>query len=209
MDSRYWMSLAPNPTQRGDRYRTMTNDNAPPATWTCLDCAAGAQRLCRNGDGSHAFEQLAAAYLANSDDPAVSDLRHRAADCVREMVVGVPAAAVGFLVVACAQCTCAAELCLLAAGPLEDLLECHGGRVISELERIGRIDPRFRLMLSGTWGEERIDADVWQRLVRLVAAGPVLDADPRTPARGLTPKVAGAATLAALFSIDAPRSTRH
>jgi hypothetical protein len=178
----------------------MTNDNTPPPAWMCMDCQFGGpgMSLCRQPDGAHTFETLAAAYLAA--DEALADHRHRAHDCVAEMVRAAPASAVAFLVVACAHCVTPAELSVLAAGALEDLLEAHGPAVIVHLEKIAKVDPRFRLMLSGTWGRNRIDPDVWGRLVAAVAPGPVLDADGRTPAAGLAAKVATSAELTALFS---------
>lgn len=192
----------------------MTNDNTPPPAWICLDCqfdgAAGS--LCRKADGSHNFEQLAAAYLIDGDneDAGATAARHRAFDCVGEMVAAAPGAAVGFLVVACALCQTLPQLCVVAAGPLEDVLEAHGPAVITHLEAIAKIDPRFRLMLSGTWGRDRCDPAVWARLVAAVAPGPVIDADGRTPAAGMTAKVATGSEIAALFPVSGSEPpTRH
>ena len=194
----------------------MVNDNLSPAAWTCLDCEfMPSASLCRKPDGSHTFERLARAYLidreltetqldtpdvSDADQASLTDQRLRAFDCVGEIVRTTPAAAVGFLVVACAQCQGIAELCVIAAGPLEDLLEAHGAVVIGQLETIAKVDPRFRLMLSGTWGQGRIDPAVWARLVEAVKPGPVIDADPRTPAAGFVDKIATSATLATVFA---------
>jgi hypothetical protein len=179
----------------------MTNDNKPGLAWTCLDCdlAPGAS-LCRKADGTHTFERLARSYLSDPDDESTSDLRHRAFDCVGELVRVAPPAAVGFLVVACAQSLSLADLCLVAAGPLEDLLEAHGAEVIPHLEKIAKVDPKFRLMLSGTWGRERILPDVWTRLAAAVAPGPVIDSDPRTPAAKTGAPIVTSAELMALFA---------
>jgi hypothetical protein len=191
----------------------MTNDNTPAPAWACLDCQidGGAGSLCRKPDGSHNFEQLARAYLIDGDneDADATNQRHRAFDCVNEMVAAAPGAAVGFLVVACAQCKSLPELCVIAAGPLEDLLEAHGPQVIPHLEKLAKIDPRFRLMLSGTWGQDRCDPHVWTSLVTAVTPGPVIDADGRTPAAGMTGKVATKAELAALFGPSRGEPTRH
>ena len=190
----------------------MTNDNIPGPAWACIDCQFnGAARLCRNADGSHNFEQLARAYLIDGkvEDVDATNERHRAFDCVGEMVAAAPGAAVGFLVVACAQCESLPELCVVAAGPLEDLLEAHGPVVIPHLEKVAKIDPRFRLMLSGTWGKDRCDPQVWARLVAAVAPGPVIDADGRTPAAGMTGKVATKTELAALFGPSRGEQTKH
>ena len=184
----------------------MTNDNTPPAAWACMDCqlSQGGASLCRAVDGAHTFELLARAYLSEDGDQ-----RHRAIDCVTEMITAAPGAAAGFLVVACAQCTSMAELCVIAAGPLEDLLEAHGAAVIAHLEKIAKIDPRFRLMLSGTWGRDRIDPGVWGRLVAAVAPGPVIDADRRTPAAGMAAKVAKPHEIAALFAKAPANERKH
>ncbi len=92
----------------------MTNDNTPAPAWLCLDCQyeGGAGGLCRKADGSHNFEALARTYLIDGDieDADATTERHRAFDCVGEMVLAAPGAAVGFLVVASAQCKSLAEL---------------------------------------------------------------------------------------------------
>jgi hypothetical protein len=191
----------------------MTNDNVPELPWTCLDCQYGGPgaSLCRKADGTHTFEVLAAAYLTDRDieDAQLTDERHRAFDCVGEMVRAAPLNAVAFLVVACAACVAPSQLAMVAAGPLEDLLEEHGPVVIHELERIAKIDPRFRLMLSGTWGRERIAPDVWARLVAAVQPGPVMDADGRTPAAGMSDKCLSAQDEAALFPVASMTAVRH
>jgi hypothetical protein len=177
----------------------MTNDNAPVVAWQCFGCKhEGELSLCRKADGSHAFETLAAAYLVDVDDE--SETRHQAYDCVGEMVINAPEAALGFLVVALAQCRDVRELCVLAAGPLEDVLEAHGPRVIGKLEQLAKVDPKFRLLLSGTWGQPRIDEDVWARLVAAVAPGPVVDADGRTPGRDFPDKIVKPHELTVLFA---------
>ena len=59
---------------------------------------------------------------------------------------------------------------------------------------------KVRYLLSATWGRDHIDAGVWERLVVAVAAGPVMDGDPRTPAAGLHDKVLDEAGVAALLA---------
>ena len=183
----------------------MTNDNIPPPTWACPDCRmdGGLGSLCRASDGAHTFELLTRAYLGEGDD------RHRALDCVGDLVQAAPAQAVGFLIVACAQCASLPELCVIASGPLEDLLEAHGPLVIPHLEKIAKIDPRFRLMVSGIWNQARVDPDVWLRLVAAVAPGPVIDADERSPAARFAAKIATKAELAALFARPQSAPTKH
>ena len=38
---------------------------------------------------------------------------------------------------------------VLAAGPIEDLIEYHGPKVIDRIEALARQDPEFRKMLRG------------------------------------------------------------
>jgi hypothetical protein len=57
-----------------------------------------------------------------------------------------------------------------------------------------------RYLLSATWGQTSIAPAVWARLVAAVAPGPVMDADARTPAAGLSGKILDAAGVAALLS---------
>ncbi len=54
---------------------------------------------------------------------------------------------------------------VLAAGPLEDLLRYHGGKVVDRIEALARQQPAFRMLLNGVWGK-RIDPDVMARLAR-------------------------------------------
>jgi hypothetical protein len=178
----------------------MTNDNVAKPAWACFACQFdGAVALCRQADGSHAFEALADAYLKAGGDEGLNDLGHQATDCLDEMVAQAPDAAVGFLVIATQRCADLEALCYLAAGPLENLLDAHGPRIISKLEQIAKVEPKFRLMLSGTWGKTRIDPDVWTRLVAAVAPGPVIDAEGRTPAAGMNDKIATKSELGVLF----------
>lgn len=171
------------------------------SAWRCLDCEFGGSKLslCRGEDGGHTFEVLADVLLEGIASGQSSDELHRAHDCLSEMVRTASESALAFLVVACARCPTVEALSVVAAGPLEDLLEAHGAVVIGRLETIAKVDPKFRLMLSGTWGKERIDPAVWARLVEAVSAGPVMDADARTPAAGLCDKLVTGDELAVLF----------
>ena len=48
---------------------------------------------------------------------------------------------------------CAAEPArgMLAAGPLEDLIQEHGAGFIDRIERLAQTDPAFASLLSGVW----------------------------------------------------------
>src|SRR5882672_11112318 len=52
----------------------------------------------------------------------------------------------------------------LAAGPLEDLLNQHGGTFIDRIEKLARSDPRFQELLCGVWRAST--PEIWRRVVR-------------------------------------------
>jgi hypothetical protein len=66
------------------------------------------------------------------------------------------------------------DLAFVAAGPLEELLKCHGPKIIAQVEAAAADDARFRLALSGVW-RSTIEEAVWARVQALVANEPRLD----------------------------------
>jgi len=54
---------------------------------------------------------------------------------------------------------------VLAAGPLEDLLNHNGDAVIAEVDLLARRDPGFRLLLNGVW-DNSIKPDILARLTK-------------------------------------------
>lgn len=54
---------------------------------------------------------------------------------------------------------------VLAAGPLEDLLNYNGDAVGSEVDLLARRDPGFRLLLNGVW-DSGIKSDILARLAK-------------------------------------------
>jgi hypothetical protein len=52
---------------------------------------------------------------------------------------------------------------LLAAGPLEDLLSDYGPQLIDRVEKEARINPKFRIALTGVWQGGMTD-DIWKRV---------------------------------------------
>ena len=52
----------------------------------------------------------------------------------------------------------------LAAGPLEDLINCHGNQVIERIEIESRKNPRFRNLLGGVW--KAGSPEIWYRIER-------------------------------------------
>lgn len=63
---------------------------------------------------------------------------------------------------------------MFAAGPVEDLIDCHGPRVIDRVEAKAKEDPDFKTMLLGVWPPTDEDRSDWQRLAKLLGdLGPV------------------------------------
>ena len=56
---------------------------------------------------------------------------------------------------------------VLAAGPLEDLLNGYGEKYIDEIEALSRRDPAFRYLLGGVW-QSSISDEVWGRVCKAV-----------------------------------------
>ena len=51
---------------------------------------------------------------------------------------------------------------MLAAGPLEDVIEYHGPNFIDRIELFARHSPQFRLLLGGVW--ECSTPEIWARV---------------------------------------------
>ncbi|MFA5899139.1 MAG: DUF6869 domain-containing protein [Hyphomicrobium sp.] len=173
-------------------------------TWSCLDCQfEGADPLCFTQDGSFDPKRLARILLkiGTPDGASVEKgERMRAYDCVDEMVQLAPDTAVEFILAALDECRTGEQVALLGAGALETLLEAHGPLVIGKFERAAQRSAKVRYLLSSTWGENSIPPTVWQRLIAAVAPGPIMDADPRTPAAGMTDKILDAGGIIKLLS---------
>jgi hypothetical protein len=173
-------------------------------TWSCFDCRFdGEEPVCVTAEGTFDPRRLACMLLkiplADGTREEKSD-RMRAYDCVDEMMQTAPEAAVAFILAALDECRTGAHVALLGAGALETLLESHGPQVIGALEDAARKHAKVRYLLSATWGQSSISPAVWVRLVTAVGPGPVMDADERTPAAGMTAKILDAAGLAKLLA---------
>jgi len=173
-------------------------------SWSCLDCQfEDADPLCLTQEGTCDFKRLADVLLkitTATEMTAGRGERMRAYDCVDEMVQNAPEAAVAFILAALDECRTGAHVALLGAGALETLLKKHGAQVITPLEDAARKHAKVRYLLSATWGEASMVPGLWKRLVAAVAPGPVMDADPRTPAAGMHDRVLDAVGLAALLA---------
>ena len=51
---------------------------------------------------------------------------------------------------------------VLAAGPLEDLIDHHGPEFIERIELLARRDPAFRSLLRGVWKSST--PEIWERV---------------------------------------------
>jgi hypothetical protein len=59
-------------------------------------------------------------------------------------------------------------ICILAAGPLEDLIEHCGQLFINEIEIQARRDPKFKHLLGGVWKSST--PEIWQRIENIRAS---------------------------------------
>ncbi len=172
--------------------------------WSCFDCQfEGAEPLCFTEAGAFDPKCLARILLKVAHPGATHEEkgdRMRAYDCVDEMVQTAPEAAVTFILAAVDECRTGEQIALLGAGALETLLKIHGPKVIGPLERAAGQHAKVRYLLSSTWGQSSMVPKVWEHLVAAVAPGPVMDADPRTPAAGMHDKILDAAGVAELLA---------
>lgn len=85
-----------------------------------------------------------------------------------------------------AACDDPEDLEIVAAGPLQELMDSHGTDLLTEIDDRANRAPRFRLALSMLWAEGGGPAMLKAR-IRAVAAEPeALDNDDLPPAVGLT-----------------------
>lgn len=173
-------------------------------TWSCLDCQfEGAEPMCFTEDGTFDPNHLARILLkiaTPAGDTEEKGDRMRAYDCVDEMVQTSPDAAVAFILAALDECKKGEHVALLGAGALETLLKTHGPKVIGPFEQAAKQHAKVRYLLSATWGQASIAPKVWDHLVAAVAPGPVMDADPRTPAAGMEDRILDAEGVTTLLS---------
>ncbi len=172
--------------------------------WSCFDCQfEGAEPLCFTENGAFDPKRLGRILLKiapHSVDHEERGDRMRAYDCVDEMVQTSPEAAVEFILAALDECRTGEQVALLGAGALETVLKAHGPKVIGTLERAAAQHAKVRYLLSATWGQSSMVPKVWEHLVAAVAPGPVMDADPRTPAAGMQDKILDADGVIELLS---------
>lgn len=137
---------------------------------------------CRR-EGVRDYARMARAYAAYWERSIAGQPDEQDAwigECVSELEREAPRAGLWFILLALDAVRSAEILAILAAGPMENVL-CHGGAdVIDAVEAIARSSPKFRLLLSGCWGRNRMDEEVWRRAGAAVAKGPRFCGDART-----------------------------
>jgi hypothetical protein len=157
----------------------------------CYDCQfENRSVMCLGSDGRRDFDRLAAAYLdelSARERHGLRPLDSWAWECVNELEFADPKATLFFVLTALDRLTAETQACasILAAGPLETILANFGSEIIDAVEAIARRSAKFRYLLSGVWGRSRMDARVWRRIRAVLAAGPVMDDDHRTPGYGI------------------------
>lgn len=143
------------------------------------------KRPCMAGGAERDFGLMADEYvfrwtarIAGNDTDDPGDWIN---DCLFELEYNDPSGCLFFIVVTLDRVASLEVLAVLAAGPMENVLDNFGQDVIEPVERLARRSTKFRLLLSGIWGGSRIEPDVWMRVKAAVAPGPLFSDDPRNP----------------------------
>jgi hypothetical protein len=95
-----------------------------------------------------------------------------AMEAVDELVRDNPDTAWSIIVKLIAGATDDRVLAFVAAGPLEDLLQTHGPRVMNYVEELAKSDRKFRRALTAVWISS--PSDIAQKIETLVAGEPRL-----------------------------------
>jgi hypothetical protein len=142
-------------------------EEGPPV---CFACEFEKQDFpCRGVQGEYLMDQVARAlceYYRSGGDPDAW-----AAECVSELIMESPQMAFDFILRALAVFEAVEDVALLAAGPLEDLLDYHGERIIDRIEAEAAASARFRLLLSGVRGRPSVRPEIRRRLQNAILNG--------------------------------------
>ncbi len=150
----------------------------------CLDCQFGDAHFPCRTDGQFNPGKLASAYrthVLNDRSETGKGGTHWSFSCMGELIDTDPMLALDLVLRLAAQIDEDEEAGSLAAGPLEDLIACHGETVIDRIEAEARTSARFRYLLSGVWPQRQQDGPIWQRVLAARAAGPDMDLGDRLP----------------------------
>lgn len=97
-----------------------------------------------------------------------------------------PATALDALCAAMAACEDVEDLEIIAAGPLQDLIDSHGTDLLTEIDARAEAAPRFRLALAMLWAEGGGPPMLKARIAAVAAPATELEEGELPPARGLT-----------------------
>lgn len=95
-------------------------------------------------------------------------------DAMDDLVRDDPASAWPVIVALVARAADDLPLAYIAAGPLENILQAHGARIIDLVTECAQSDARMRRALTGVWGFDRLPRDVSRRLEALIEGEPRL-----------------------------------
>lgn len=99
-------------------------------------------------------------------EPLGGEAQRSAADDVLDMPRLVPEACWRMIELAAAMDLTEFQACLLAAGPLEDLLGYHGEQFIERVETATRRESGMRTIVAGVW-KGIMPAPIWARFLAM------------------------------------------
>jgi hypothetical protein len=152
-------------------------EEGPPVCFACEFEKRGFP--CRGVQGEYLMDKVARAFCEHYRLSGAPDAW--AAECVSELVMESPQMALDFILRALAVFETDEDLALLAAGPLEDLLDYHSQDIIDRLEAEAASSARFRLLLSGVRVRPNVRPEIRRRLQIAILNGPRPDRALRGP----------------------------
>ena len=135
---------------------------------------------------SRPLSRLATRYLAFLDRSQSADAPGQAEDAwtdalLETLATDRPALCMDAILAALAACTTAEQAALIAAGPLERLLEANGPAIIDAIEARAPQTPRLVFALTGVWRPEQANPLLWARIDALTETTPGLDSGAPLP----------------------------
>ena len=128
------------------------------------------------------WANLAREWLADSHRPSGEPISTTGLRVIHMGETASPENQWKFILSAVGQAESDADLCVIAAGPVEDLMSVVGEQFIERVEQRASTNPNFAQMLSGVW-RSTIGEAVWKRL--RAARAPLTEPDdPEEPMAG-------------------------
>ncbi|WP_133502039.1 DUF6869 domain-containing protein [Cognatilysobacter terrigena] len=97
------------------------------------------------------LEQLAARWAAMQSGDRQHDEAEVAIICAVDDLIEHSEDLWRFILLALPMCAAEPAKGMLAAGPLEDLLQEHGAQFIDRVEQLAQAEPAFAALLAGVW----------------------------------------------------------